>query len=253
MTGERFFISDLHLSPEQPETGHLFLRLLRDLEDRAEALYILGDLFEMWLGDDAILPAYQPYIEALRRLSDSGVSLHVMRGNRDFLMSDTFATLTGAHLLDDPALVSLAGVPTLLMHGDLLCTDDLPYQRFRAMVHDPAWQRELLSKSMEERLGLARRLRQESRKAAGEKKAEIMDVNQQTVEHYLRKHGARQLIHGHTHRPAEHRFLLDGKPAFRFVLPEWTPSHGGGGVRHDTGDKRPSPFPYPPAGGENVI
>jgi len=244
MAGEILFISDLHLSPERPEIGRLFLRFLREQEKCIGSLYILGDLFEVWLGDDAILPAYQPFLEALRDLGERGVSLHVMRGNRDFLMGESFASLTGATLLEDPTVVSLGGIPTLLMHGDLLCTDDVAYQEFRAMVHDPAWQRALLGKSMEERLGIARQLREESRTATRGKSAEIMDVNQETVEQFLREFGASQLIHGHTHRPAEHRFTLDDHPVTRFVLPEWS-SRRGGGLRLRHGELRFESFTHP--------
>ncbi len=227
MNREILFISDLHLNPEQPETGRLFIEFLQTRAPKAAALYILGDLFELWLGDDAILPAYQPFIKALRTLTDSGVSLYIMHGNRDFLLGDDFQAMTGAQLLSDPAVIDLDGTPTLLMHGDLLCTDDLAYQKFRTMVHDPEWQESLFSKSMQERLELARQLRQESRTATGKKSAAIMDVNQQAVAKTMRAHKTLQLIHGHTHRPAEHRFTLNGKPAKRFVLPEWGEQGGG--------------------------
>ncbi len=227
MPEDILFISDLHLSPEQPETGLLFLRFLREQAANAKALYILGDLFELWLGDDAILTAQHPFIGALRELSDTGVSLYVMRGNRDFLMGESFASMTGSQLLDDPTLVTLGETPTLLMHGDLLCTDDIAYQRFRAMVHDPVWQQALFKKPIGERLNLAKQFRAESKSATGKKEPEIMDVNQRTVEEILQAHGATQLIHGHTHRPAEHRFTLDGASATRFVLPEWIPKQGG--------------------------
>ncbi len=227
MGREILFISDLHLDPERPTGERLFLDFLQRRARGASALYILGDLFEIWLGDDAILPASKPILNALGRLADEGVELHVMHGNRDFLLGEGFCTLTGARLLEDPALIQLNGTPTLLMHGDLLCTDDTDYQKFRAMVRSPAWQREQLSKSPQQRLELARRLRQQSRSAGGTKRAEIMDVNQSTVENTMRSHGARQLIHGHTHRPAEHRFTLDEQPATRFVLPEWSGEKGG--------------------------
>ncbi len=226
MNREVLFISDLHLSPEQPDTGHLFIRFLQTRASRATTLYILGDLFELWLGDDAILPAYQPFIEALRALTDSGVSLYIMHGNRDFLLGKDFQAMTGAQLLNDSAVIDLDGIPTLLMHGDLLCTDDVSYQQFRAMVHDPEWQKSLFRKPMQERLELARQLRQKSRAATGGKNTEIMDVNQQTVEETMRSHKVAQLIHGHTHRPAEHHFKLDGKPAIRLVLPEWDKQGG---------------------------
>ncbi len=231
MNKEILFISDLHLNPEQlDDTGRLFIDFLQTQASATDALYILGDLFELWLGDDAILPAYQPYLEALRKLTDSGTSLYIIRGNRDFLLGDKFQSLTGAQLLKDPTVINLDGIPTLLMHGDLLCTDDIAYQQFRAMVHNPEWRQALFRKSMVERLELARKLRQESQAATGEKGTEIMDVNQQAVEEVLRSNNALQLIHGHTHRPAEHHFDLDGQPARRFVLPEW--GEMGGGLRY---------------------
>ncbi|HHS84331.1 MAG TPA: UDP-2,3-diacylglucosamine diphosphatase [Gammaproteobacteria bacterium] len=228
MNRKILFISDLHLNPEQPDTGRLFIDFLQTEASTADSLYILGDLFELWLGDDAVLPAYQPFIDALRALTDHGVSLYVMHGNRDFLLGDRFQAMTGAQLLSDPTVIDLAGTATLLMHGDLLCTDDVAYQQFRAMVHDPEWQRALFNKSMSERLELARQLRQESRTATGKKSTEIMDVNQQTVKDIMRSYKVHQLIHGHTHRPAQHRFDLDGQPAMRFVLPEWSGQQGGG-------------------------
>ncbi len=231
MNREILFISDLHLNPEQPGTGRLFIEFLQTRASKAAALYILGDLFELWLGDDAILPAYRPFIKALRALTDSSVSLYIMHGNRDFLLGDDFLAMTRAQLLNDPAVIDLGGTPTLLMHGDLLCTDDVAYQQFRTMVHDPEWQKSLLGKSMQERLEIARQLRQESRTATGKKSAELTDVNQQTVKKTMRAHKTLQLIHGHTHRPAEHRFELDGKPATRFVLPEW--GEQGGGLCHN--------------------
>ncbi len=237
------FISDLHLNPERPDTGRVFIKFLQTRASRATGLYILGDLFELWLGDDAILPAYQPFIDAMRTLTDSGVPLYIMRGNRDFLLGDDFQSMTGAQLLSDPAVIDLDGIPTLLMHGDLLCTDDVAYQQFRIMVHDPEWRKTLLGKSMSERLELARQLRRESRTATGQKSAEIMDVNQQAVEKMMRSHKVFSLVHGHTHRPAEHHFKLDGKPATRFVLPEW--GEKGGGLCYDQHGLHPES--YPPA------
>ena len=227
MNNKILFISDLHLSPERPEIGRLFIDFLQTRASRANALYILGDLSELWLGDDAILPDYQSFIDELKTLSDGGVSLHIMRGNRDFLLGNHFQSMTGAQLLSDPAVIELDGIPTLLMHGDLLCTDDIPYQKFRSMVHSKDWQKELFSKSVPERVELARQLRQKSRAATGKKTAEIMDVNQQEVENTMRSRGVLQLIHGHTHRPAKHQFILDKQTATRFVLPEWDKQGGG--------------------------
>ncbi len=241
MEQEILFVSDLHLSPEQPEIGQLFLDFLQTRARRADALYILGDLFELWLGDDALLPASQPFLDALRALAESGVALYVMRGNRDFLLGDGFCSLTGARLVNDPTVIDLGGTPTLLMHGDLLCTDDTAYQQFRALVHDPAWQNELFRKSLQERIELARRLRRESRLATSQKSTEIMDVNQQAVEDTMRSHGVLRLIHGHTHRPAEHHFRLDGRRATRIVLPQW--EHQGGALLADSRGLHPETYP----------
>jgi len=241
MNREILFISDLHLTPERPDTGRLFIEFLQTRASGSAALYILGDLFELWLGDDAILPAYQPFLEALRTLTDNGVSLYIMHGNRDFLLGDGFQSMTGAQLLDDPAVIELDGIPTLLMHGDLLCTDDVSYQQFRTMVHNPEWQKALFKKTMQERLELARQLREESRTATGQKSTEIMDVNQLAVERIMRSHKTLQLIHGHTHRPAEHHLELDGKSATRFVLPEW--GKQGGMLCHNHRGLHSEPYP----------
>ncbi len=242
MGGSILFISDLHLDPERPAAHELFIDFLQQRAAEADALYILGDLFEIWLGDDAILPTSRPILDALRATSDAGTALHVMHGNRDFLLGDRFCELTGATMLPDPALIRLGDTPTLLMHGDLLCSDDTAYQQFRATVRDPEWQRGLFAMSLEQRLGLARQLRRESRTASGSKSEEIMDVTQSTVEKTMRSHGAQWLIHGHTHRAAEHRFDLDGQPAVRFVLPEWS-AHRGGVLCYAAGELRAEPFP----------
>jgi len=214
------FISDLHLSGERPEITRLFIEFLQGRASQAEALYILGDLFEVWLGDDMILPEYQAALDAMHQVSKH-VPLYVMYGNRDFLMRDEFCRLTGATLLQEPATIDLYDTPTLLLHGDTLCTDDLPYQEFRRMVRDPEWQKELLSKSPQERLALAKKYREISKTETGNKDEAIMDVNPDTVAQTLRKHNLLQMIHGHTHRPAIHDFELDGKPARRIVLGDW--------------------------------
>jgi UDP-2,3-diacylglucosamine hydrolase len=220
------FISDLHLKAEQPETIGLFLDFLAGEASRAEALYILGDLFEAWLGDDVLLPGYAPVLEAMKRLSDSGVPLYVMHGNRDFLLGERFEQLSGARLIDDPCVIDLYGTPTLLMHGDLLCTDDQPYQAMRRQLRDPQWIAAFLAKSPQERIDFARELRERSRKETGEKDEAIMDVNAATVVESLREHGVSRLIHGHTHRPAEHHIDIDGKSATRYVLSDWGDSGG---------------------------
>lgn len=215
------FISDLHLAGERPQIVAQFLDLLRGEAREAEALYILGDLFEAWLGDDAVLPELAPVISALRELSDSGVPLFVMVGNRDFLMGEGFAAMTGARLLDDPSVIDLYGTPTLLMHGDTLCTDDVAYQRVRAQVRDPAWIAGALAMSLEERIETARRMRQQSQAHTSATAEAIMDVNAEAVAAAFRQHGVQRMIHGHTHRPALHRLTVDGRAAERIVLGDW--------------------------------
>jgi len=216
------FISDLHLSNERPAINTLFLDFLRTRATQAEALYILGDLFEYWIGDDvASLPEYQPLITGLRALAESGVPVYVMHGNRDFLIAQGFEKITGCKLLPDPIVISLYGENTLLMHGDTLCTDDIAYLKFRTMVRNPDWVKMFLGKTIPERVAIVRDYREISKTATAAKKPEIMDVNQSAVETVLREHGVRHLIHGHTHRPAQHRFDLDGTPVRRTVLGDW--------------------------------
>lgn len=214
------FISDLHLSQDRPEITQVLLRFLQGPARQAEALYILGDLFEVWLGDDMVLPDYQAAIAELNKLSQT-VPLYVMHGNRDFLMREEFEAMTGCQLLEEEVVIDLYGTPTLLMHGDTLCTDDLAYQQFRTMVRNPQWQTELLSKTPAERLELAQKLREISKTETQGKEAGIMDVNQSAVENAMQKHHVQQLIHGHTHRPAVHEFELAGQAAKRFVLADW--------------------------------
>ncbi len=215
------FISDLHLSDQRPAITEAFIAFLDGPARDSEALYILGDLFEVWLGDDMVLPAYARAIEAMHRLADAGVPLHVMHGNRDFLLGEAFAAMSGATLLPETQVIDLHGTPTLLLHGDTLCTDDTAYQQFRAMVRDPAWQAAVLARSPEERLALARQFREMSMTEMAGKSAEIMDVNPDAVRTAFREAGVRQMIHGHTHRPAIHDLDLDGRPARRIVLGDW--------------------------------
>lgn len=216
------FISDLHLSPERPAIAALFIEFLRARAAQADALYILGDLFEYWLGDDTVgMPELAPLLGGLRALSASGVPVHVMHGNRDFLMGSGFEQASGCRLLPDPSVIDLYGARVLLTHGDLLCTDDTQYQAVRRVVRDPAWQRDVLSKSVPERIALARSFREKSEKVIAGNKPEIMDVTPATVDAMLRAHNAHDMIHGHTHRPAIHRFELDGAPARRIVLGDW--------------------------------
>ena len=214
------FISDLHLSQERPLIGALFLKFMAEIAPQAEALYILGDLFEVWLGDDMVLPDYQPAIEAMRKCA-AHTPVYVMYGNRDFLMREAFETMSGARLIHEPHIIDLYGRRTLLLHGDTLCTDDVAYQQFRTMVRNPAWQSELLAKTPEQRLALAREYRAMSKTETAQKQERIMDVNQHSVEQAMRDNTVQHLIHGHTHRPAFHQFDLDGMHAERIVLGDW--------------------------------
>lgn len=223
---ETLFISDLHLAPERPATVALFLGFLSGRARGADTLYVLGDLFDAWIGDDDDTPPYPRIRSALRELTASGTRCMLMHGNRDFLIGRTFARDTGCTLLKDPTLVELTGTRSLLMHGDLLCTDDLPYQKFRRRIRNPVVTRLALWKSLEKRRAMAADYRRKSGAAMAEKTGDIMDVNQGTVEDYMRRFDATRLIHGHTHRPADHPFELDGRKVTRSVLAEWHEDRG---------------------------
>lgn len=215
------FISDLHLDPARPDITGQFLEFLRDQAAAAEALYILGDLFEAWVGDDDPEPEKRRVIAALRALSDSGVPVFFMHGNRDFLIGERFARESGCTLLEDPHLLKLHGDQVLLMHGDTLCTDDVEYQAFRRMTRDPAWQQQFLAMPMEQRLALATEARAESLASTRNKPEAIMDVNQRAVEETMKAQDVSLLLHGHTHRPAIHEFELGSARARRIVLGDW--------------------------------
>ena len=215
------FISDLHLEPTRPAITALLLDFLHQRARRAEALYILGDLFEAWIGDDDDAELGYVVAEALRALSDSGTPIFFIHGNRDFLLGARFATISGMQLLPESVVIELAGEPLLLMHGDTLCTDDTGYQKFRAQVRDPAWQAHVLALPLAQRRVLAGQLRETSQQATQQKAADITDVNPAAVDAALRAHGVRHLIHGHTHRPGLHEWTLDGRPARRTVLGDW--------------------------------
>lgn len=222
----RLFISDLHLSPEQPATVEGFLGLIG--ETTAEAVYLLGDLFEAWPGDDFLAhPFATAIVTGLQGLSRRGTDLYLMHGNRDFMLGPAFCQATGATLLPDPSVIDLYGRPTLLMHGDSLCTDDLAYQQIRNQVRDPAWQAAVLGKPLAERLAMARQFREQSEAAKDGKSGEIMDVNAEAVIEAFRQSGCRRMIHGHTHRPARHDLMLDGQTHERWVLPDWYDGRGG--------------------------
>ncbi len=218
---ETLFISDLHLSPERPGTIRLFLDFLHQRAPRAERLYILGDLFDSWIGDDDDAPPHPQIIRGLKDLAESGTEVYLQRGNRDFLLGKRFARAGDCEILPDPVVVDLYGTPTLLMHGDLLCSDDLPYQKFRKKARNPLFQKLFLWRSLRYRRRIAADYRRRSAAATAEKTLDVMDVNPTTVATYMRRAGVRRLIHGHTHRPARHDVDLDGATATRWVLAQW--------------------------------
>jgi UDP-2,3-diacylglucosamine hydrolase len=215
------FVSDLHLDAARRDTIERFLSFVEHRARQAEALYILGDLFEAWIGDDDTDPSMRPVVEALASLHKTGVPCAVMHGNRDFLLGRRFECATGCRLLEDYETIDLGGERLLVTHGDLLCTGDAEYMALRSTVRDPAWQKSFLAKSLAERRELADRLRKMSRAETAAKPEDIMDVSQSAVEETMRRFGVRRLLHGHTHRPGVHEFELDGQRATRFVLGAW--------------------------------
>ncbi|UTA49256.1 UDP-2,3-diacylglucosamine diphosphatase [Simiduia sp. 21SJ11W-1] len=215
------FISDLHLDAKRPEITRAFLQFLDEHAQHAKALYILGDLFEAWIGDDDDAPLAQDVQQALKAYTDAGFLLYVMQGNRDFLLGDAFCQNTGATLLQDPTKIDLYGTPTLLMHGDTLCTDDVDYQAFRAQARSPEWQAPLLAQPLPVRRQLALELRAKTQSMAAMKAEDIMDVNKDEVARVMTTHKADRLIHGHTHRPARHPVALGQSTGERIVLGDW--------------------------------
>jgi len=221
------FISDLHLSESRPAANEAFFFFVERKARAAEALYILGDLFEYWVGDDDLAEPFHAVIAGfLRGLSESGVKLYVMHGNRDFLLGGQFSEQTGARLLADPTTLELGGVKTLLMHGDTLCADDVDYQQWRQVSRSPDWQRDFSSRPLAERRQMALKAREQSVRAIAAKREEIMDVTQSAVRDAFRRHSVSRLIHGHTHRPGRHQLDVDGRRCERLVLPDW---YGRGG------------------------
>ncbi len=215
------FVSDLHLDASRPHVTDQFIQFIRGEASKARALYILGDLFEAWIGDDVADPVGDTVASALSELQEGGVPVYFIHGNRDFLLGDAWARRARVTLLSDSSLIDIEGHATLLMHGDLLCTDDIAYQAFRDQVRAPTWQREFLSRSSAERSAFAAQARDESRRQTATKDIAIMDVNVESVDQAMRGHHVTRLIHGHTHRPAIHDFDLDGEPAQRIVLGDW--------------------------------
>lgn len=216
------FIADLHLCESRPQINAVFGDFVQGPASAADALYILGDLFEYWPGDDAAtLPFYAGIAAQLTRLSSGGVQVYLMHGNRDFLLGAQMATLIGAQLLADPYPVDLYGTPSVLMHGDTLCTDDMAYLEFRATVRNQEWQQAFLATPLAQRIATAEALRRQSSAEKQAKSIEIMDVNADAVSAVFRDCDCTRLIHGHTHRPALHRLEIDGVPRERWVLNDW--------------------------------
>ncbi len=216
------FISDLHLSLDHLHSMAAFQRFSVMLAPQAEALYILGDLFEYWAGDDDRHdPFHARVVNALHGLAAHGVKIYLMHGNRDLLMGDALAQAAGATLLDDPTLLDLYGTPTLISHGDKLCTDDVEYQKFRAQVHDATFQKNFLAQPLVARKAYIEQLREHSTAAKQSKDSAIMDVNNDAVAALLREHRYPRLIHGHTHRPKRHEHVVDGHRCERWVLSDW--------------------------------
>ncbi|MEI6066623.1 MAG: UDP-2,3-diacylglucosamine diphosphatase [Methylococcaceae bacterium] len=226
MKQEILFISDLHISLEKPEITRRFLAFLQNRATQATAVYILGDLFDAWIGDDDPTPPNNKIRKQLKQLTASGTQVYLQQGNRDFLLGKKFSQDTGVTLLDDYAVIDLCGTLTVLTHGDLLCTDDLHYQAFRVKAHSREWQQSVLSKPLLLRLLAARWYRLRSYFHKRNKSQEIMDINQDTVLKVMHEHKSLRLIHGHTHRPGIHHFEINGQPAQRFVLAAWSKDAG---------------------------
>ena len=215
------FISDLHLEADRPEIADHFLKFLETEALHADNLYILGDLFESWVGDDDPDPHYTWIKQALRKLTRKEVPVYFMHGNRDFMIGDAFAEETGVTILKDPSVVEIHGDRVLLSHGDAYCTDDIEYQAIRRMTRDPDWQAMMLKKSLEERLAFAAQARAASMARGGTISEDIMDVNGEAIEKALTDAGVTLMLHGHTHRPAVHELDLNGTAATRIVLGDW--------------------------------
>ncbi|PHS25248.1 MAG: UDP-2,3-diacylglucosamine diphosphatase [Methylophaga sp.] len=215
------FISDLHLNPTNPALTQLAVSFLKTTAIHYDAVYILGDLFNVWLGDDLIPDEFNPIIEQLQKLHNANIKTYLMVGNRDFMMGKDFAKLIGAELLSDECVIDLYGTQTLLLHGDALCTDDIAYQRYRRWSRNKFLQWVYRHMPLSYRQGLAAKIKQQSKQQKQTKSAVTMDVNDAEVNKTMKKFGVTQLIHGHTHRPAIHDLKIAGKPATRIVLGDW--------------------------------
>ena len=215
------FISDLHLETDRPDINEQFFEFLRGPARDADALYVLGDLFEAWIGDDDPQALNASVAAAFRDLSETGVECFFAHGNRDFLVGEAFAARAGLSLMAEWTVLDLGGRRVLVTHGDALCTDDTDYMQFRAMVRDPQWQSNFLALPMERRQQMASDARRQSKTSTATKAMDIMDVNQDSVQRALREHRVDTLLHGHTHRPNIHRWRIAGAPATRIVLGDW--------------------------------
>jgi len=214
------FISDLHLDKDRPKVIKYFIDLLGNLESDIESLYILGDFVEYWVGDDDPGDGLREVFSSIKKKSND-VPVYFMQGNRDFMISEKFCNHHGMKFLKDPTVIELHGKKILLMHGDTLCIDDIEYQKFRAMVRSASWQNEMLKKSLEERINLAKMLRAKSLSETDTKDEVIMDVNNDEVINQLKKHDVDMIIHGHTHRPNIHKIISGDKEYKRIVLGDW--------------------------------
>ncbi len=220
------FISDLHLQDDRPDLTRALLMFLQENHGKCEELYILGDLFEVWLGDDSLTATSEAVATALHEFAECGSDVYIMHGNRDFLMGTEFAARCGASLLAEPYRLHSKLGDIVLMHGDVLCTDDTEYQAFRSMVRSAEWQADFLARNLDERIAFARQARQQSSEATAQKQDDIMDVNQAAVLEFLQRVDCPRLLHGHTHRPDVHSIALQSKiggssEAIRMVLGDW--------------------------------
>ncbi|MDP2825457.1 MAG: UDP-2,3-diacylglucosamine diphosphatase [Sulfuritalea sp.] len=228
IAGTARFVSDLHLRAERPDLTQRFAAFLADTAAaRVEVLFILGDLFEYWIGDDDLADTFNAQVcRLLRDLADQGTRIFFIAGNRDFLIGETFAAAAGISLLGETEKVGAGGTATLLMHGDTVCTDDIPYQQFRQMVRAKAWQANFLARPLAERRAEVQDLRRRSAAAMQGKTAAIMDANATAIRAALTTHGCICLIHGHTHRPGHEAIQLASGSAERWVLSDWDTGRG---------------------------
>ncbi|MCU7837659.1 MAG: UDP-2,3-diacylglucosamine diphosphatase [gamma proteobacterium symbiont of Taylorina sp.] len=220
------FISDLHLDPKRTDIQDCFDLFIHScLQDakNIDALYILGDLFEVWIGDDASIPIYQHTIRQLKQLSAHDIQLFIMHGNRDFLLGSKFETAATCTLIPDPYFIKIKNEKIMLSHGDIFCTDDIEYMQFRKVVRNSDWIKDFLNKPVSQRIAIAQSMREKSQQN-GQQELHIMDVNQKLVTTMMLEHGTQALIHGHTHKPAAHHFVLNNKTVQRIVLSDWNPN-----------------------------